>query len=92
MFYSPRYKEAFFIADSCSAITLYEKLDSPNILALGSSSFDEKSYSNGKDSSLLISKTDRFSMTNYEFFQKQNKLNPKGTLADLIKQYDPVKM
>lgn len=84
-----RFKEAFLISDSCSAITLYETLSTPNVLLLGSSSHGEKSYSHGKDSTLLISKTDRFSMANYEFFSNKNKANSKSTLSDLMKLYDP---
>ena len=40
MYHLGRYKEAFFISDSCSAITLYEMVTMPNTMALGSSSFD----------------------------------------------------
>jgi phosphatidylinositol glycan class K len=54
-----KYKEAFFIADSCSAITPYAQVKSKDTLILGSSKFNQKSYSFGKDSNLLISKTDK---------------------------------
>ena len=55
-----RFKEAYFIADSCSAITLYEKIETNNTLCLGSSSANQKSYSSGKDKNLLMSKSDKY--------------------------------
>jgi len=35
-----RFKEAFFIADSCSAITLYSNVQTKDTLILGSSKFN----------------------------------------------------
>lgn len=49
------------ISDSCSAITPFEKVEIDNFIALGSSSFDEKSLSHGFDSALNQPKTDDFS-------------------------------
>lgn len=37
-------------SDSCSATTLFYKLVAPNVFAVGSSTYDEKSYSKGYDS------------------------------------------
>jgi len=79
-------------ADSCSAVTLYEKIDSPNTLAMGSSSFDEKSYSHGKDKNLLLPKTDRFSLKTYKFLNGKYKTNSKLTMADLFKEFNPDEM
>jgi GPI-anchor transamidase subunit K len=65
MSFLKRFKEGLFFTDSCGAITLYEKIDAPNITVLGSSSYGEKSYSNGRDPLLLLPKTDRFSYRIY---------------------------
>lgn len=54
------YKSAFFISDSCSAVTLYSQVEAKNTIIIGSSKFDQKSYSHGKDEDLLISKTDKY--------------------------------
>ena len=62
-----RYSESFLISDSCGAVTLYEKIEAPNMILLGSSSLNEKSYSNGRDQTLLVAKTDKFSFVNNEF-------------------------
>ena len=42
------HKTALF-SDSCSAITPFETVGAPNFIALGSSSFNEKSLSHGYD-------------------------------------------
>lgn len=74
-------------SDSCSAATLFYKLTSPNIFAVGSSSFDEKSYSYGHDSILQMSKTDRFSLNNYKYFHQNFKKNRNLKFADIFKTY-----
>ena len=48
------------ISDSCSAVTVFEELTVPNIFAIGSSSRDELSYSNGRDKLLRMAKTDKY--------------------------------
>ena len=40
-----RYNEIFFMIDTCQANTMYSKLYSPNIFAVGSSALGESSYS-----------------------------------------------
>lgn len=49
------------ISDSCSAITPFEKVTTDGFIALGSSSFEEKSLSHGYDIALNQPKTDDFS-------------------------------
>ena len=61
------YKEMLMFSDSCSASTLFYKLTAPNIFAIGSSSYDEYSYSYGRDSEFQMSKTDRLSFKNYNY-------------------------
>jgi GPI-anchor transamidase subunit K len=40
-----RYNEILFMVDTCQAATLYRQFRSPNIIAVGSSSKKENSYS-----------------------------------------------
>lgn len=54
-------KKTAVISDSCSAITPFESVTTPNFIALGSSSFGEKSLSHGFDAALNQPKTDDFS-------------------------------
>lgn len=84
-----RYKEGFLISDSCGAITLYETVEAKNLILLGSSSRGEKSYSKGKDSKLLVAKTDRFSYTTHEFLSSRLDRDVTLTLEDQFKIYDP---
>ena len=44
-FFFPSYNEMFFMIDTCQANTMYTKLYSPNIFAVGSSNLGENSYS-----------------------------------------------
>lgn len=50
----------FILIDSCSAITPYEGVEEQNIIALGSSSLDEKSLSMGYDKLVNCPKSDEF--------------------------------
>lgn len=45
MYEKRRYNEILFMIDTCQANTMYTKIDSPNILATGSSKLKESSYS-----------------------------------------------
>lgn len=47
------------ISDSCAAFTIFDKVTAPRAVMIGSSSSDEYSYSNGKDTRLDLPKTDR---------------------------------
>lgn len=81
------YEQALMISDSCSAVTLFDKLTSPNIIAIGSSSENEKSYSHGNDLTLHLAKTDKFSFINYQYLNDNFDKNPELTLHDLIQKY-----
>jgi len=61
------FKEMLIISESCSAFTIFDSLEVPNIYMIGSSSFDEKSYSHGNDALLGLAKVDYFSLKTYEF-------------------------
>lgn len=82
MAYLDLYKEAFLISDSCGAVTLYEKVEAPNMILLGSSSVTQKSYSKGKDDKLMMPKTDRFTYVTNEFLMKRVANDVTLTLQD----------
>jgi GPI-anchor transamidase subunit K len=39
-----RYDELLFLADTCQAFTLFDKVTAPNVLALGTSLKDQNAY------------------------------------------------
>eukprot|EP01117_Protostelium_nocturnum_P005664 TRINITY_DN2044_c0_g2_i2.p1 TRINITY_DN2044_c0_g2~~TRINITY_DN2044_c0_g2_i2.p1 ORF type:complete len:283 (-),score=39.68 TRINITY_DN2044_c0_g2_i2:68-916(-) len=65
-----RYREIFFMVDTCQANTLYKQFHSPNILAIGSSRYKENSYSHHTDIALGVSVIDRFTHHTLEYFEK----------------------
>ncbi|KAK9472235.1 peptidase C13 family-domain-containing protein [Dipodascopsis tothii] len=91
MWQKKRYKEIFFVIDTCQANTMYSKLYSPNVLAVGSSELDESSYSHHADSDIGVAVIDRFTYYNLEFLEK---VEPGSnlTLRDLVDSYDPEKI
>ena len=96
-----RYNEMLLISDSCEAVTIFKDLYVPNIFAIGSSSLDEKSYSDRENNELGISTNDkflffiylldwtRFSYLNYEFMKTDFPLNSNLDLSYLLSKYDP---
>lgn len=55
-----RYKDMLLISDSCAAYTIFDLVDQPNLIMIGSSSQGEKSYSQGRDALLDMSKADMY--------------------------------
>lgn len=55
-----RYNEIFFVVDTCQASTLYNRISSPNVLAMSSSIKDESSYSYEVDMDTGVYVIDRF--------------------------------
>ena len=53
-----RYKDMLLLSDSCAAFTIFDLIESPNAVMIGSSSQGEKSYSQGRDALLDMAKTD----------------------------------
>ena len=39
-----KFAKALFIADTCQAFTLFDKVTTPNVMALGTSLIDESAY------------------------------------------------
>ncbi|PWN30342.1 hypothetical protein BDZ90DRAFT_225203 [Jaminaea rosea] len=55
-----RYHELLFIIDTCQANSMYSKIYSPNVIAVGSSQVGQNSYSHHTDADLGIALIDRF--------------------------------
>lgn len=81
-----RYNEIFFMIDTCQANTMYEKIYSPNILAVGSSAFGESSYSHHSDMELGVAVIDRFTYYTLQFLEKIN-AGAKTTMDKLFDLY-----
>ena len=83
--------KAIILSDSCSAITPFETIRAPNILALASSSFDEKSKSHGYDIELNQPKSDDF--TFYFDEMLKNERSPQDiTFKQLLSYMDFTKL
>ncbi|KAG7662334.1 GPI8 [[Candida] subhashii] len=81
-----RYNEIFFMIDTCQANTMYEKIYSPNILAVGSSAFDESSYSHHSDLDIGVAVIDRFTYYTLDFLENISK-DSKETMDKLFEVY-----
>ncbi|CAO3633068.1 unnamed protein product [Cunninghamella echinulata] len=84
MYEKKRYNEIFFMIDTCQANTMYEKIDSPNILATGSSKLGESSYSHHIDYDIGVAVIDSFTYYNLDFLEKID-MTSNATLNDLVK-------
>ncbi|RLV92657.1 GPI-anchor transamidase [Spathaspora sp. JA1] len=86
MYEKKRYNEIFFMIDTCQANTMYEKIYSPNILAVGSSAFDESSYSHHSDLDIGVAVIDRFTYYTLDFLENIPK-DSKITMDKLFEVY-----
>ncbi|CAM9152474.1 unnamed protein product [Discosporangium mesarthrocarpum] len=64
-----RYHRVLFVVDTCQASTLFEEVNSPNIVCMGSSLRGENSYAKGSDPSIGVSLMDRFTAAMLDFFE-----------------------
>jgi phosphatidylinositol glycan class K len=80
-----RYNELLFVVDTCQATTLYKHFRSPNVLAAGSSSKGQNSYSHHTDYKLGVAMIDRFTYATLEYFE-HNKVaeDSKNSLKELF--------
>ncbi|XP_056857328.1 GPI-anchor transamidase isoform X2 [Raphanus sativus] len=67
-----RFKELLIMVDTCQAATLFNQLQSPGVLAIGSSLKGENSYSHHLDSDIGVSVVDRFTYYTLAFFERLN--------------------
>jgi len=81
MYLQKRYKQVFWIADTCEASTLQNVFYSPGIVAIGSSARKQNSYSYRIDQTIGVFVIDRFTYYTLQFFN-----DPKQKDAS-IQQY-----
>ncbi len=86
MYDQKRYNEIFFMIDTCQANTMYEKIHSPNILAVGSSEIEESSYSHHSDMDIGVAVIDRFTYYTLDFLEKIDR-DSKETMDKLFAEY-----
>eukprot|EP01095_Lingulamoeba_sp_RSL-Kostka_P001039 TRINITY_DN11456_c0_g1_i1.p1 TRINITY_DN11456_c0_g1~~TRINITY_DN11456_c0_g1_i1.p1 ORF type:complete len:333 (+),score=70.60 TRINITY_DN11456_c0_g1_i1:124-1122(+) len=86
-----RYNEILFIVDTCQANGMYKSFYSPNIVALGSSSIGESSYSHHSDPDIGQSIIDRYTYYMLDFFEKVSS-NTNKTILDLHNSFKPHKL
>ena len=72
--------------DTCQANTMYEKIHSPNILAVGSSEIEESSYSHHSDMDIGVAVIDRFTYYTLDFLEKIDR-DSKETMDKLFAEY-----
>ncbi|KAG2696679.1 hypothetical protein I3843_07G069000 [Carya illinoinensis] len=83
-----RFKELLIMVDTCQAATLFSQLQSPGVLAIGSSMKGENSYSHHLDSDVGVSVVDRFTFYTLGFFERLNMYN-NDSLISLFSSYNP---
>lgn len=83
-----RYANIFWVTDTCQASTLQSQFYSPNIVAYGSSSKKESSFSHHSDPYLGVPVIDRFTYSALEFMSRITPRS-KETLAAFTKWFDP---
>jgi phosphatidylinositol glycan class K len=65
-----RFKELLIMVDTCQAATLFSQLQSPGVVAIGSSMKGENSYSHHLDPDVGVSVVDRFTFYTLAFFER----------------------
>ncbi|KAK9705606.1 hypothetical protein RND81_07G070000 [Saponaria officinalis] len=83
-----RFKELLIMVDTYQAATLFNQLESPGILAIGSSLKGENSYSHHLDSDVGVSVVDRFTYYTLAFFERLN-MYANASLTSLFNSYNP---
>lgn len=83
-----RFKELLIMVDTCQAATLFNQLQSPGVLAIGSSMKGENSYSHHLDSDVGVSVVDRFTFYTLAFFERLN-MYDNASLSSLFTSYNP---
>ncbi|KRX99189.1 putative GPI-anchor transamidase [Trichinella pseudospiralis] len=77
------YHELMLIVDTCQAASMYQKIYSPNVIALGSSMIGEDSLSHHLDSTLGVYMIDRYTYYALGFLQSVWP-NSNRTLAEFL--------
>lgn len=87
MWQMKRYNEILFIIDTCQASTMFERIRSPNILAISSSRRGQSSYSYKVDDEIGVALIDRFTYSLLEFMQNLD-MHSDSTIADFMHSLD----
>ena len=84
-----RYKEVWMLIDTCQAMTLFDHVDAPNLILMGTSIKDKSAYSHQHDDELGTDLNDKFSYYfNYKFLRDQlprSKYEATTKISDLPK-------
>ena len=65
-----RYKQILFVADTCQAFTLADKLKTPNVYALGTSLKDQNAYAHHSDKDVGLSVIERWTYRMLQHYEK----------------------
>ncbi|XP_074115933.1 putative GPI-anchor transamidase [Cotesia typhae] len=84
MWQKRRYHEILFIVDTCQASSMYEKIYSPNILAIASSKVGEDSLSHHVDPDIGVYIIDRYTYYALDFLEKVEPSSSKK-LSEFLK-------
>jgi phosphatidylinositol glycan class K len=79
-----KFGKALFIADTCQAFTLFDKITTPNVYALGTSLRDENAYAHHSDRELGLSVIERWSHGFITQYKKRDIHPTKTTLYELM--------
>lgn len=77
-----KFGKALFIADTCQAFTLFDKVSTPNVLALGTSLIDESAYAHHSDYNLGLAVIERWTHFFIENYYKRS--NHRTTLHEVM--------
>ncbi|KAK9705605.1 hypothetical protein RND81_07G069900, partial [Saponaria officinalis] len=83
-----RFKELLIMVDICQTATLFNQLESPGVLTIGSRLKGENSYSHHLDSDVGVSVVDRFTYYTLAFFERLN-MYANASLTSLFNSYNP---
>jgi phosphatidylinositol glycan class K len=78
-----KFGKALVIADTCQAFTLFDKVQTPNVWALGTSLRGENAYAHHSDKQLGLSVIERWTKGFLEHYAKA-KTNRRATLNDVM--------
>lgn len=79
-----KFKKILFIADTCQAFTLFDKVKTPNVYALGTSLRGENAYAHHSDIEIGLSVIERWTHGFLTQYRKQTSHPPSTTLQDLM--------
>ncbi|KIS00107.1 phosphatidylinositol glycan, class K [Cryptococcus deuterogattii 2001/935-1] len=86
-----RYNKLLYVIDTCQANTMYSKFYSPEIIATGSSSLGESSYSHHNDMDIGVAVIDSFTHNILQYLETIGKTS-RNSLQEFFSTYDPAKI